>query len=370
MQNTVAVVGVGETEYSRNSGRSELRLALDAILAALDDAGIEPSEVDGLMRWSVDTSAEGTVAANLGARDIAFFGEVNAAGNVGATLVAHAAAAIHAGLANVVVVYRGVNGRSGRRYGRGDVTGRGGQGPGAFTEPFGLLAPQHGLAMTTRRRMHETGVTSRQFGMVAVTERAHANRNPRAMFYDQPLTIEEHQASRYVVEPLHLFDCCLETDGGGALVLTSVERTRERGRPMAMIRSAGQAGPGIGGNVERLGARVFKQAGLSPSDIDVVQIYDHFAPFVIFALESYGFVKRGEGGPLVESGGIAWDGGGIPVNTSGGHLSEAYLQGMNHLIEGVRQARGESTSQVPDAQFSFVDTGVGTGAVIFERSEV
>ena len=223
--------------------------------------------------------------------------------------------------------------------------------------------------MTTRRRMHETGVTTRQFGMVAVTERQHANRNPRAMFYDQPLTIEDHQSSRYVVEPLHLYDCCLETDGGGALVLTSVERARAQGRPVAMIRAAGQAGPGAGGSVERLGARVFKQAGLAPADIDVVQIYDHFAPFVIFALEGYGFVKHGEGGPFVEGGGMSWDGGELPVNTSGGHLSEAYMQGMNHLIEGVRQARGESTSQVQDAQFSFVDTGVGTGAVIFERSD-
>lgn len=370
MRNTVAVAGVGETDYSRDSGRSELRLALEAILKALDDAGIEPSEVDGLMRWSVDTSAEATVAANLGVRDLALFGEVNQAGNVGATLVAHAAAAIHAGLANVVVIYRGVNGRSGRRYGRGDVTGRGGRGAAAFTEPFGMLTPQHGLAMTARRRMHETGVTSRQFGMVAVTERAHANRNPRATFHEQPLTIEEHQSSRFIVEPFHLFDCCLETDGGGALVLTSIDRARARGGPVASIRAAAQAGPGTaGGVVQRLGARVFRQAGLAPSDIDVAQIYDHFSPFVIFALEDYGFVPGGEGGPFIEAGGIAWDGGTFPVNTSGGHLSEAYLQGMNHLIEGVRQARGESTSQVADAQFSFVDTGIGTGAVIFERSE-
>src|SRR5690606_36207614 len=160
-------------------------------------------------------------------------------------------------------------------YGRGDVTGRGGQGPGAFTEPFGLLTPQHGLAMTTRRRMHETGVTSRQFGMVAVTERQHANRNPRAMFYDQPLTIEDHQSSRYVVEPLHLYDCCLETDGGGALVLTSAERAKAQGRPTAMIRAAGQAGPGTGGNVERLGGRVFAQAGLTPARHAVAQNSDN-----------------------------------------------------------------------------------------------
>ncbi len=376
-QNQVAIAGVGETEYSRDSGRSELQLSLEAISAALDDAGIDRTEVDGLMRWTVDTSAEATVAANLGVPDLAWFGDISQAGNVGGALVTSAAAAIHAGLANVVVIYRGVNGRSGRRYGRGDVTGRGGRGGGAFTEPFGLLTPQHGLALVTRRRMHETGVTSRQFGMVAVTERAHANRNPRATFFDRPLTIEDHQDSRLVVDPFHLYDCCLETDGGGALVVTSTERARERaralGRPVATIRAAVQNGYGRRGYVDTsavtLAPRLWAQAGLAPSDIDVAQIYDHFAPFVIFALEDYGFVERGEGGPFVEAGGASWEGGALPVNTSGGHLSEAYLQGMNQLIEGVRQARGESTSQVADAQFSFVDTGIGTGGVIFERTE-
>ncbi len=367
IENRVAVAGVGETEYSRDSGRSELRLALEASMKALDDAGIDPHEVDGVMRYSVDSSSEQQVAANLGVRDLAWFGEVNAAGPAAAAIVVHAASAIRAGLANVVLIYRGVNGRSGRRYGRGDVTGQGGRGNGAFTEPFGMLAPQMGLAMTARRRMHEQGYTSRQFGMVAVTQRQHANRNPKAMFFDQPLTIEDHQNSRYVVDPLHLYDCCLETDGGGAIVLTSPERARERGGPIATIRAGAQVGSGDGPNGARLRKRLFDHAGIAPSDIDVVQIYDHFSPFVVFGLEGNGFVKPGEGGEFVESGEISWDGGQLPVNTSGGHLSEAYLQGMNHLIEGVRQARGESTAQVKDAQFSFVDTNVG--ALIFERSE-
>ncbi|MEX1021584.1 MAG: lipid-transfer protein [Dehalococcoidia bacterium] len=374
LRNQVAVVGVGETDYSRESGRSEMVLALQAITAALDDAGIDRSEVDGLMRWSVDTSSEGEIAANLGVRDLAWFGEVNQAGNVGAALVAHAAAAIAAGLAQVVVIYRGVNGRSGRRYGRGEVTGRRGQGGAAFTEPFGLLTPQHGLAMQARRRMHEFGTTSRQFGFVAVAEREHANRNPRATFYGTPLTIEDHQSSRLVVDPFHLYDCCLETDGGGALVLTSAERARDLRQPAALIRAAAQSGYGRGRSyvdtsAANLAPRLWAQAGAGPEEVDVAQIYDHFAPFVVFALEDYGFIERGEGGPFVEGGGIRWDGGTLPVNTSGGHLSEAYMQGMNQLIEGVRQARGQSTSQVPDAHLSFVDTGIGTGAVLFERDD-
>jgi acetyl-CoA acetyltransferase len=174
------------------------------------------------------------------------------------------------------------------------------------------------------------------------------------------------------VEPFKLFDCCLETDGGGALVLTSTERARDLKQPPVLIRTAAQSGYASGRSyvdtsAAALGPRLWEQAGVGPEEIDVAQIYDHFAPFVIFALEDYGFVERGEGGPFVEEGGASIDGGRLPVNTSGGHLSEAYLQGMNQLLEGVRQARGTSTAQVEDCQLSFVDTGIGTGAVIFER---
>ncbi|MDE0421478.1 MAG: lipid-transfer protein [Gammaproteobacteria bacterium] len=365
--NSVAIVGVGETDYSRASGRTELALSLQAIRAALDDAGIEPDDVDGLMKWWVDTSTEAEVAANMGIRDLAWWGEISQAGNVGAPLVAHAAAAIHAGLANVVVIYRGVNGRSGRRYGRGDVTGQGGRGGGAFTEPFGLLTPQHGLAMVARRRMYETGITSRHFGMQAVAQRRHANRNPRATFYERTLTLAEHQSSRLIVDPFHLFDCCLETDGAGALVLASADFARELGKPAALIRAAAQSGPGVGSPAARGAKRLFAMAGVERDDIDVIQIYDHFGPFVLFALEDYGFVE--DAGRLVEEGGTDFDGGRRPVNTSGGHLSEAYLQGINHLIEATRQVRGESTAQVPNVTFSFCDTGIGTGSVILERGE-
>lgn len=365
--NSAAIVGVGETDYSRASGRSELALSLQAIRTALHDAGIEPRDVDGLMKWRVDTSTEAEVAANLGITDLAWWGEISQAGNVGAALIAHAAAAIHAGLANVIVIYRGVNGRSGRRYGRGDVTGQGGRGGGAFTEPFGLLTPQHGLAMVARRRMYETGITSRHFGMQAVAQRRHANRNPRATFYTRALSLEEHQASRLIVDPFHLFDCCLETDGGGALVLASAERAREFQKSPVLIRAAAQTGPGVGSPAVRGARRLFDMARLDREDIDVIQIYDHFGPFVLFALEDYGFVD--DAGRLVEEGGTDFDGGRLPVNTSGGHLSEAYLQGINHLIEATRQVRGESTAQVPDVRFSFCDTGIGTGSLILERGE-
>jgi acetyl-CoA acetyltransferase len=223
--------------------------------------------------------------------------------------------------------------------------------------------------MTARRRMFDTGITSRHFGMQAVAQRRHANRNPRATFFERPLTLEEHQASRLIVDPFHLFDCCLETDGGGALVLASAQRARSlgRGRPTPLIRAAAQAGAGVGSPAARTANRLFAMAGIDCSDIDVIQIYDHFGPFVLFALEDYGFAP--DAGRLVEDGGTAFDSGQLPVNTSGGHLSEAYMQGMNHLIEATRQIRGESTAQVPDVRFSFCDTGIGTGAMILERGE-
>ncbi|MBG92921.1 MAG: lipid-transfer protein [Chloroflexi bacterium] len=367
----VAIVGIGETEYSRESGRSELVLTLEAIMAALDDAGIEPHEIDGLMRWSVDTSNEALVAENLGIKSLNWFGDISQAGNVGAALVASACAAIRSNLAEIIVIYRGVNGRSGRRYGSGVVTGRQGQGLGAFSEPFGLLTPQHGLAMMTQRRMYETGVTSRHFGMVSVTERFHANRNPRATFFDRSLTIEDHQNSRFVVEPFRLFDCCLETDGGGAIILTSLDRAKSLRKPPAVVRATAQHAYASSRDYTDTAAKfiaplLWSRAQITPSEVSVAQIYDHFSPFVIFALEDYGFVERGEGGDFVESGQISWDGGALPVNTSGGHLSEAYMQGMNQLLEGVRQIRGTSTSQVQDVNFSFVDTGIGTGAVVLE----
>ncbi|MBI4497699.1 MAG: lipid-transfer protein [Chloroflexi bacterium] len=370
-----AIVGIGETDYSRESGRSELTLALQAITAAIRDAGLTPKDIDGLLKFQVDTVTEGEIASCLGMDHLRFYGELGGAGTAGCGLVAHAAAAVALGLANNVVVYRAMNGRSGRRYGRGDVTMRGGVGPAAFTEPFGQLVPQQALAMLARRHMHEYGTTSRQFGAVAVAFRAHANRNPKAVFHDTPLTLEDHQNSRYVVEPFRLFDCCLETDGGCAVVVTSAERARDLPQPPAFILAAGQCLPGYRGplpsltesNARILAPELFAAAGVTPADIDVAQIYDHFSALVLFALEDYGFCKKGEGGPFVEAGNIQWPNGSLPVNTAGGHLSEAYLHVMNHVNEAVRQLRGTSTAQVQHAELVLVDSGIGAGALILGK---
>ena len=370
-----AIVGIGATEFSRDSGRSELTLALQAISAAIADAGLTPQDIDGLLKFQVDANGEGEIAACLGMDHLRFYGELGGAGTAGCGLVAHAAAAVATGLAHNVVVYRAMNGRSGRRYGRGEVTGRGGSGAGAFTEPFGQLVPQQGLAMLARRHMHEFGTTSRQFGAVAVALRAHANRNPKALFYETPLSIEDHQNSRYVVEPFRLYDCCLETDGACAVVVTSAERARDLPRTPAYILAAQQCMPAARGPLPRItessaktmAPELFAAAGVTPADIDVAQIYDHFSAMVIFALEDYGFCKKGEGGPFVEEGNILWPNGRLPVNTAGGHLSETYLHIMNHMNEAVRQIRGTSTAQVEGAELVLVDSGIGSGALILGK---
>jgi acetyl-CoA acetyltransferase len=370
-----AIAGIGETDYSRSSGRSELTLALQAISAAIKDAGLTPKDIDGLVKYQVDSNSEGEIANALGLDHLRFYGELGGAGTAGCGLVAHAAAAVATGLANNVVLYRAMNGRSGRRYGRGQVTMRGGTGPAAFTEPFGQLVPQQGLAMQARRHMHEYGTTSRQFGGVAVAFRSHANRNPRATFYETPLTIEDHQAARHVVEPFRLFDCCLETDGGCAIVVTSAERARDMPNPPAYILAATQCLPGYRGpspsltesNAKILAPELFAAAGVTPGDIDVAQIYDHFSALVIFALEDYGFCEKGEGGPFVEAGNIQWPNGKLPVNTAGGHLSEAYMHVANHINEATRQLRGTSTAQVNNADLVLVDSGIGAGALILGR---
>ncbi|MFQ5934737.1 MAG: lipid-transfer protein, partial [Dehalococcoidia bacterium] len=235
-----AIVGIGETEYSRNSGRSELALAAEASAKAIEDAGLKPSDIDGIVRFAVDPTQEDEVMASLGIPELSFYGELGYAGSAGAGLVAHAVMAIASGMANNVLLYRAMNGRSGRRYGAGAVTGRGGEGASAFSEPFGLLVPGQVVAMYTRHRMHQYGTTSRQFGAVAMACRKHANMNPRAVMYGRPLTIEDHQTSRMIYDPLRLYDCCLETDGGAAIVITSAERARDSRRRPAYILAASQ----------------------------------------------------------------------------------------------------------------------------------
>ena len=369
-----AIVGIGATEFSKASGRSELQLAGEAVLAAVADAGLKPSDVDGLTTFTMETNSEIEVARTAGLGDLTFFSKIGYGGGAACATVQQAAIAVATGVADTVVCYRAFNERSGHRFGsgahRGEPTAEGIA--MSWVSSFGLMTPASWVAMFAQRYMHEYGATSEDFGRVSVADRKHAATNPKAWFYGQPITLEEHQASRWIVEPLHLLDCCQETDGGQALVVTTLERARDLPNAPAVVAGAAQGSargqqsmvsyyrddiaglPEMGLVAEQLWA----QAGIGPDDVQTAVIYDHFTPFVLQQLEEFGFCKRGEAKDFIRDGAIEL-GGRLPINTHGGQLGEAYLHGMNGIAEGVRQVRGSSVNQVPDVENVLVTAGTG-----------
>ncbi|MFI6765583.1 lipid-transfer protein [Streptomyces sp. NPDC050355] len=373
-----AIAGIGATEFSKDSGRSELKLAVEAVHAALDDAGLTPADVDGLVTFTMDTSPEITVAQAAGIGELSFFSRIHYGGGAACATVQQAALAVATGIAEVVVCYRAFNERSGRRFGSG-VQERQPSAEGAalgWNLPFGLLTPASWVAMAAQRYLHTYGLTPEAFGQVAVTDRRHAARNPAAYFYGEPITLADHAASRWIVEPLRLLDCCQETDGGQAIVVTSPERARDLRHPAALITAAAQ---GAGRAQEQMTSfyrddltglpemnvvarQLWRTSGLTPADISVAVLYDHFTPFVLMQLEEFGFCAPGEAADLVAADTL-------PLNTHGGQLGEAYLHGMNGIAEAVRQLRGTSPNQVPDAAHVLVTagTGVPTSGLILGR---
>ena len=380
---TAAIAGIGATEFSKESGRSELRLACEAVQAAVADAGLQLSDVDGMVTFTMDTNPEIEIARNLGIGDLTFFSRIHHGGGAACATVQQAALAVTTGVADVVVCYRAFNERSGHRFGSG-VQGRppvsnAENSMYAWYSPHGLLTPAQWVAMSARRYMHEYGATSEDFGRVAVAGRKHAATNPKAFFYQKPITLEDHQNSRWIVEPLHLLDCCQESDGGQALVVTSLERARDLAHTPAVVRAAAQGAgedqqmmtsyyrESISGLPEmRLVAdQLWATSGLGPDDVQTAVIYDHFTPFVLTQLEEFGFCGRGEAKDYIRDGRIEV-GGKLPINTHGGQLGEAYIHGMNGIAEGVRQVRGSSVNQVPGVENVLVTagTGVPTSALI------
>jgi acetyl-CoA acetyltransferase len=381
-----AIVGIGATEFSKESGRSELQLSAEATRAALADAGLRPSDVDGLVTFTMDTSSEIALSRELGIPELRFFSRVNYGGGAACGTVMHAAMAVATGVADVVVCYRGFNERSGNRFGQVSVaaaTQINTNGlDNAWTYPMGLGTPAATVAMFARRYMHESGATSEDFGRVAVADRKHAATNPAAWFHGKPITIEDHQASRMIADPLHLLDCCQESDGAVALVVTSAERARDLPQPPALVRAAAQgSGPDqfvmtsyyrdrIGlQEMGLVGRELWRQSGLGPDDMDTAVLYDHFTPFVLMQLEELGFCGRGEAKDFIADGAIEL-GGRLPLNTHGGQLGEAYIHGMNGIAEGVRQMRGTSVNQVEDARHVLVTagTGVPTSGLVLGRA--
>jgi len=374
LKDRAAIVGIGATEFSRNSGRSELQLAAEAVRAALEDCGLRPRDVDGMTTFTLDTSEEIEVARAVGIRDLTFFSRVPHGGGAAVGLLHQAAMAVATGAADVVVCYRALNGRSGQRYSAGV-----GEGPTtsdlihwSWYMPYGLLTPASWVAMFTQRYMYEFGVTSEDLAHVAVSTRKHAVNNPAAFFFGKPLTIEEHQRSRWIVEPLRLYDCCQESDGGCAVVVTTPERARDLKQPPAMIRAVAQGAAGDQEvmtsfyresmtslpEMDLVAAQVYRQSGLGQADIDAAIIYDAFTPIVLWQLESFDFCGRGEAAAFVRAGNLEL-GGRLPTNTHGGQLSEAYIHGMNGVNEGVRLIRGSSVNQPAKADHVLVTAGVG-----------
>ena len=382
----VAVAGIGATEFSKASGRSELHLATEAVDAALRDAGIAPSEVGGMVTYTADTNPDIDIARALGIGELTFFSRVHYGGGAALGVMLQASLAVASGVADVVVVYRAFNERSGNRFGAG-VQNR----PAiptaenaqfAWYSPQGLLTPASWAAMFARRYLHATGATPEALGWVAVADRKHAATNPKAWFYEKPITMDDYFNSRWIVEPLRLLDCCQETDGGQAIVVTSLERARDLPHPPAVVRAVAQ-GSGHGqdmmtsyyrddmAHLPEMGLvarQLYQTAGIGPADVQTAVLYDAFTPFVLFTIEEFGWCGWGEAKDFVAGGNIEM-GGTLPINTHGGQLGEGYLHGVKGIAEAVRQVRGTGVNQVPGVEHVVVTagTGVPTSGMILGR---
>jgi acetyl-CoA acetyltransferase len=381
LKDKTAIVGIGETEYSKKSGMSNLELSLQAALRVIEDAGLAPKDIDGVIPCFFGTTAEDFIS-NLGIKDLRYTATLHMGGASAVASLQSAAIAIATGIATNVLCVTGWNGYSGMR-----VSTLAGQREVPlpmmpylrdFEMPFGMFTPAHWYAPMARRHMHEYGTTSRQFGAVAVAMRKHAILNEKAMM-KKPITIEDHQNSRMIADPFRLLDCCLESDGAAAIVVSLAERAKDMRHRPVYIMGVAEGHPDSPDQIanrpimtelgiKKAAPRAFAMAGVTPKDIDVAEIYDCFTWNVICQLEDIGFCSKGEGGPFVEGGRIEL-GGELPVNTHGGLLSQAHIIGMNHVVEAVKQLRGVAgLAQVKGAEIALVsgygDLGDGSVAIL------
>lgn len=357
LRDLYAIAGVGETEYMRGSGRSTRTLGTWAVRNALADAGLSANDVDGMLSYSFNDSTFSTdIAGDLGIR-LNFYMDVYGGGSSTEALIGIAMGVIEAGMCNTVVVYRAMNGYSQTRIGG---TGRG---PRAITgsmlhqAPYGWLSAGQWFSQSFMRHMYDYGTKSEQVAMVKVIHSEHASNNPKA-YYKKRVSVEDVLSSRMIVKPLHLLDCCVETDNGTAIIVTRTERARDCRHPPALIKSVVgrcskpradmhyQSGPisTVAGRYAR--EILWPNAGVEPADIDVTGSYDAFTFTTLLQLEDYGFCEKGAGGEYVSDGTMRL-GGRRPNNTSGGHLCEGYTHGLNMVIENVRQLRGDVDDSCP-----------------------
>lgn len=372
------IIGVGESEYRKRGGHSdtpELTLCIDAIRKAAADAGIEASQINGFSSFGFEKNEPAVVQTALGAPEQRFASIVWGAGGGGCSgSVMLAAMSVATGQARYAVAYRSIcQGDGQQRYGQ--FRDR----PlwGSYVGPYGLMSPGLMTALTYRRFMHERGTGPEHLAELATNSRANAQRNPRAVMRGKPLSKDDYFASRMVADPFRLYDCCLETDGACAVIVTTREHADQLGRPAVPILAAAQAsgerwslGP-MGShnmpltdyptiNSREVAKAIYAQSGLRPADIDVAQLYDAFSGLIPMALEDYGLCEEGGAAAMIDAGALR-HGGRLPVNTAGGMHSEAYLHGLNLVIEAVRQARGDAILQVPNVRHSLVTSGGGGG---------
>jgi acetyl-CoA acetyltransferase len=367
----VAIAGIGESRYypRGKSPDPEFVLALKAILAACEDAAIDPPQIDGFASYANDRNEPARLAAALGISELRFANmQWGAGGAGGSAAVGNAAAAVAAGLASCVVVFRALAQGQFGRFGSGQRSARV-SGESALAVPYGLLSPAQMFAMRAQRLLHERGVSREAFRAVALASYHHAQRNPRAVMHGRPLTPEAYDASRWIVEPFRLYDCCLETDGAAALILVPAETARELHPAPAFVLGVAQGAayrdtapahnaPEYASACFRTVApRLFETAGVTPRDVDVVQSYENFTPGVVMALVEHGLCTWDEANDVLRFENLIAPDGRLPLNTSGGNLAEAYTHGFELQLEAVRQVRGTSTSQVPGAKIALVTSG-------------
>jgi acetyl-CoA acetyltransferase len=371
LRGKVAIAGIGETPYYKH-GRApepEFKLALMAILAACEDAGLDPRAIDGFASYSNDRNDPSRIAAALGLPELRFANmQWGGGGGGGAAAVGNAAAAVAAGLADCVVVFRALAQGQFQRFGQAPPA-RTVSGEPAFNTPYGVISPGQRYAMRAMRFLHEHGLGPECQRPIALASYHHAQQNPRAVMHGRPLTAEAYDASRWIVEPFRLFDCCMENDGAAALLVVSAERARDLRRPPAYLLAATQ------GSEHRNAARVhnaplyatssfttvaprlYAMAGLSPRDVDVVQSYENFTGGVLMSLVEHGLFKAEEAAEFLTFDNLIAPRGRLPLNTSGGNLAECYMHGLELTLEAVRQLRGDSPNPVPDAKVSMVCAG-------------
>ena len=367
----VAIAGVGETTYYKHgqAPESEVKLALRAILSACEDAGIAPREVDGFASYSNDRNDPSRLAAALGLPELRFSNmQWGGGGGGGSAAVGNAAAAIAAGYADCVVVFRALAQGQFQRFGAAPPAATA-VGEAALTFPYGLISPAQRFAMRFMRFMHEHEITADSQRAIALASYHHAQQNPRAVMYGRPLTPEAYDASRWIVEPFRLYDCCMENDGAAAMILVSAARARDLRQPPAYLLGVAQgseyrnaarghnAPTYASSSFTTVAPRLYAMAGLGPKDVHVVQSYENFTGGVLMSLVEHGFFAPGETNEFLTFDNLIAPKGRLPLNTSGGNLAECYMHGLELQIEAVRQLRGQSTNQVPDAGVAMVISG-------------